>query len=826
MSILEKAIQEINARIGEQPSDIIFDGKIHRFGKKDHAWYSAHEWDFNGKPYQTVNFGSWKMGENHTVKSWGVDEESNKNFRKKFQEHTRDAKIRMEQEQQERQEKCRLKWKPIFDGMKSDTEHEYLKFKGIDQLYTSKAKDGVLFVPAYNANRGFVGVQRIYRSGDSFEKLFSAGIEIRGAFCPLKPFRNSEYGYLAEGFATAASIQKAFPEIPVICVFNAGNISPAIENIRHINPKIKIMIAADSDQPDKVRGIKAGEHYARIAANRYSSVHYRVVKFSTNNPSWTDFNDLHQFESLEKVQEQLVIDPVEFAEIIPLGFKDDLYYYTSSENPQITALTANSHTPGHLTGLLHLPYWKKVYGIRDDDGNIIKTDWENAGSTLKSLCRTKGFFDPEMLRGRGVWLDKGQTIINDGEFVFSSEKSVGPINSNFHYLRTKRINYDLTNSMSDQEALSLLGFFGSLTLKDKNDFIYLAAWVVQSHIFAILPWRFHLWISGEKGAGKSTIQKWLGLLTVNPSLNLNSSAAGIRQNIATDARPCIYDENEPDNTRLKEIIEMARMSSSNNDFRTYRGTPTGRSITYATQTVFCMGSIQKGIEKSADLSRFFIVELSREQQDQDEYNKMEERIAYFSSHVDRLVARSVIHSQTVLKNFSIARKVLKNKDVESRQADQIATAIACFYLYFSTEIITEDVVEKLIDQFSMLKSGYTEQNQSNDAQDCYEAIMSMKVNTLNESVYYLITKIIEMKSQGKDAELHEVALGAMGIRYFYEKKTLFIASGSFEIRKRIPAFRDYSSIMRRSNYFVESSQQRVKNFGGQPRGIIIKFLEE
>ena len=822
MSILEKAIQEINARIGEQPSDIIFDGKIHRFGKKDHAWYSAHEWDFNGKPYQTVNFGSWKMGENHTVKSWGVDEESNKNFRKKFQEHTRDAKIRMEQEQQERQEKCRLKWKPIFDGMKSDTEHEYLKFKGIDQLYTSKAKDGVLFVPAYNANRGFVGVQRIYRSGDSFEKLFSAGIEIRGAFCPLKPFRNSEYGYLAEGFATAASIQKAFPEIPVICVFNAGNISPAIENIRQLHPKIKLMIAADKDEPDKKRGIRAGEHYASQASKRFSGVCYRVVKFAVTNPSWTDFNDLHQFEGIDKVQEQLAIDPAEFTEIIPLGYKGDQYFYTSTENPQIITLSAGNHTKGNLTGIVDLPYWYKNYGMQDDDGNYVGVKWLEAESALKSFCRKKGFFDPERMRGRGVWIDDGRVVINTGEQIMVDYRPVSSFTTTYHYLRTKEIPFSIQNPFTDEEMQKLLAVFGSLSLKNSNDFCILAAWAVQAEIFAALPWRFHIWISGERGTGKSTVQKWLGDLNMHPSLNLDSSASGIRQDTQNDAMPVIYDESEPDGDRLKAVIELARQSSSNTGFDTRRGTPSGKAIVYNSQNVFCMGSIQRGIEKSADLSRFFVVELDLKDQSLEEYEAMLDRVNYFSRNKDRLFARAALSVPSILTSFKIAQRLIRGRGVEARQADQIASMIACFWVYFSMEPIQEHQVTGLIERFSLLKSDYTEESNVDDGEQCYDALMNMKVDNFNNSVFKCLNEIKYAASTAMQDQWENL-LGAMGMRFYADKCELFIAKKSFELRKRLPDHRDYSNLLKRNKQrFVREDRQRVPNYGQNPRGIVIK----
>jgi phage/plasmid primase-like uncharacterized protein len=830
-SIIEKALHEINTRYAENVTNLVLDGKIQRCGKKDHVWYVGNEWTYNGQVYQSVKYGSWKQAGEYLVKSWDSEIESNKNWRKKYQDHTREAKAALDLTRQEKQEKCRLKWTPIFNNAAKGTiDHDYLKLKGVTELYTAKNPSGtVLLIPAYNSVKGMVGVQRIFKDLDpeskeygQWVKKFSAGIEIKGAFCPLKPFRDSEYCYVAEGFATAASIQLAFPKVPVICVFNAGNILPAIEHIRAINQKIKIMVAADRDQPDK-KGEKAGEKYASLAAKRFSGVCFRIVKFETNNPSWTDFNDLHQFESLDRVKEQLAIDPAEFTEILCLGYKGDQYFYTSTENPQIITLSANSHTKGNLTGLVDLPYWYKNFGMQDEDGNYVGVKWLEAESTLKARCRNAGFFDPEKMRGRGVWSDGGRIVVNTGEQLYEDGKPVSRLETQYHYLRTKEIPFRIGNSFNTDEMQQLLAVFGSLSIKGKQGFIYLAGWVVQAQIFAVLPWRFHIWISGDRGSGKSTVQSWAGDLLIRPSLNLNSSAAGIRQDIQSDTIPVIYDESEPDNNRLKEIIELARATNSNNGFDTKRGTPSGKAIVYNTQTCFCMGSIQKGIEKSADISRFFVIEISKdENQTIDEYEEMVNRIHHFTKNKQRLFSRAVENAPTILKSFKVAQRFFREKRIESRLADQLASLCACFWLYFSTETITVNQLEYLVKEFELLKSEYVQANETNDAQDCYDSLMSMKVDNMNNSVFQCINEI-HYAASSQVSDQWEKILGAMGMRYYPAKKELLVANKSFEIQKRLPDFRDYASIFRRDkNIFVRDDRQRIVNYQSNARAIVIR----
>ena len=426
------------------------------------------------------------------------------------------------------------------------------------------------------------------------------------------------------------------------------------------------------------------------------------------------------------------------------------------------------------------------------------------------------------MRGRGVWLDSGRIIINTGEQLYEDGRPVSKIDTQYHYLRTKEIPYRVGNPFSDDEMQQLLSVFGSLSIKGKQGFLYVSAWVIQAQIFAVLPWRFHVWISGDRGSGKSTLQSWIGDLIIRPSLNLNSSAAGIRQDIQSDTIPVIYDESEPDNERLKEIIELARATNSNNGFDTKRGTPSGKAIVYNTQTCFCMGSIQKGFDKSADISRFFVVEMAKAEQTIEEYENMVARIQHFTKNKERLFARAVENAPTILRSFKVSQRFFREKRIESRLADQLASLVSCFWLYFSTQTITEPQLEYLVREFDLLKSEYIESNEMNDAQECYDAIMTMKVDNMNNSVFQCINEI-QHAASGIVADQWEKILGAMGMRYYPAKKELLIANKSAEIQKRLPAFSDYASILRRDKgLFVREDRQRITNYHQNPRAVVIK----
>lgn len=826
-TIIEDAIKEINYKYGESASTLIVDGKIHRLGDKDHVWYVGHEWPHKGQTYQTINYGSWRHGDSFTVKSWDASKEREKGFKKSFTEHTREAKIKFEAEKAANHEACRAKCKPIFASAKQNELHEYLDFKSISDPFISRIdSNGVLLIPAYKPIKGLVGFQRIYRDPETqkFSKKFAFGIEIQGAFCPLKPFKDEEYVYLSEGYATASTIQEAFPNIPSICVFNAGNISPAINSIRHINPNCKIIIAADRDPKSN-----AGEFHAKKAVKSYPNAIYKLPKFSLDNPSWTDFNDLHAFESIKKVQDQLAFDENDFITITCLGYMDNHYYYTSTTQKQIVQIAAGSHNKLNLYSIAPVEFWKKNYGVEVE--GVLVVPWDNVFSDLMEKCKIAGLYDPEKVRGVGVWEDNNNFVINDGQDVFNEPKD-----STYFYQKIPKKNYSIDNPLSDDEMKPLLSSFKELPYKNKNDYIYTAAWIIQAQIYSVMDWRFHVWLTGEKGSGKSTVLDWIGKLLIHPVLTSDATAAGIIQELRNNARPIIYDESEASN-KIDPVIELARRMSSNNGNKTLRGSSAGKVVSSNTNTVFLMGSIQVSKLNSADRSRFFIVNMEKsENENQEHYENAKHDIEIFITMKERLFARAYSCIGSIKKSTKVIRKFLMDKKLEARYADQLSSCLACFWVYYSIDPITEIEADNIIYNLDLLESDYTEQNKETDQDDCLSTLLQIIIDRDNTTIQRAIEvmktnqPVLINDGQTKGVDYFEKVLGAYGLRFFRENDSLFIASKANNLIKEMksrefPAFVD---ILKRDKKRLIKSDDKQRVVGlsmTSQRGIRISIKE-
>lgn len=815
MNIVAKLESEIKEKFGETlKKPIEFNGKVIR---QDALYIFAHEFIYKGNMSQVINFGSWKFGKEYTIKSWEQEQEKDKNFIKAYKQKTQKVRAEIDIQKQKKQKECKEKWTKIFGSATPANNHDYLEFKGVKSYGLRTDRNGVLLIPCRDIN-GLTGVQRIYKDPESnkFEKRFSSGIKIKGSIHALKTLKNSKYCYLSEGYATAATIQDLYPDIPSVCCFNAGNISNAIQTIRLAYPDINIIIAGDNDHANKDNvGIK----YAYKAQRRYKNVVCKFPKFSVKNPDWTDFNDLCEFDSRESAIQQLAFSSDEFASIEYLGHNDGNYFYISSENQQIICLNYTQHNKAGFRRLFaKSAYWIKNYGIEVDDN--IKVNWDYAAEDLISKCHEKGIFDPSQVRGIGVWQDSGHYTINDGESILN-----GNPETKYNYQKTVKVNYDLKPYNKD-DMIHLLQAFKSLEYKNKNDYFYLSAWFIQSQIFATLPWRFHIWLTGSAGSGKSTILKWLNDLSMNNILTNNTTSAGIRQTAKSNAVSIIYDEAEPTDDNTRQVVDLAREMSSNGSYKTMRGTVSGNALNYNTQCVFCFGSIQVAEMNQADRSRIFTIEMNQtENQEEETFEDIFLRFSHFIKKKNEVFSY-IYHSIDSIKyNIEFCKKNLKVKSkIESRLADQLSVAMACFYVFLSQEKMDQVAFDNILSEFNLIDSEYTDQNNEKEHESCYEGLMSVIIDHYTKTTVAQAIHNIRYCKHETESEIFQKMLGVHGLKYFPEEEHLFVSSKNTHLREKLKDYSDITRILRRDTEMLIKDKDRVLITQlGNVRGIRIKL---
>lgn len=777
-------------------------GKVYRFGRKDVLWAIGKEWEYKGATYRLTHIGDWSTGEKETIKDY-PKENNTAHFKKKEKEALTEIAQSLESESSAKNQACADLWAKEWPLIKDREDlHWYIKAKGLSLNHGAKIDDrDTLLVKIINDN-GITGVQKIYKSKEgNTEKRYSTGIKKKGSFAHIGEFKDSEYIYMAEGFATAASIFES-TGIPVVIALDAGNILEAIRTVRKINPSSKIIICADLDKTE------VGVKKANFAKTCFINVIVKTPKFTIKTENQTDFNDLAASEGHKEVEAQLAFTDEDFIKIIPLGYNEDYYFYTSTINSQIVRILSSGHYDKSLFRLAPLDYWKKIASDNE------KIQWVPIASDLMKKCHAKGIFNPENIRGKGAWCDDGKYVINDGNDT--------PRNSRYHYQKSLKVNLSTKEQFSNEEMKQILSALDKILYKNKASHMYLASWIIQAQIFACLPWRFHVWLTGERGSGKSHVIKWVHDSIPLSILTNNATASGIRQETESNAYAVCFDESEPDSLRMNAVIELARQMSSNDGAKTLRGTPAGKSLSSNTQCIFLFGSIQVHKLNAADSSRIFVVELDNtKNQPSEDFYIITDMFENISKNKAKLFARAFNCLPSIVKSRGVVSKILREKRLEARLADQLATALACYHVYNSNAAITVQECENYIEEFSLLTSEYMEDNTQGDSLQCYKDLMNVGVDNDCTTIGMVIEKSKYAKNIQEKEECERI-LASYNMKYFENENKLFVPSKSQKLIKAMKDFPDLCSVLKRDENICINRRITCRIFGvGVVIGIFI-----
>ena len=248
---------------GLKPPDAIhLDGKVHRFnsgtkGEKGHdkpGWYIIFN---DGVP--AGRFGCWRSGVELT---WKADIGRSLTVAEEMAQSRRlsEAKAQRDAEQAKTREVAAQTVEIIWsEGGAASPEHPYLAKKGIEPHGARVTGDGRLMVPLYNEDGELSSIQYIAGDGD---KKYHSGGATGSMFWLLGDMEDADTIYIAEGFATAATIAEVTGK-PCAVAYSASNLVPVTGIFKESHPTVDICIVADND----ASGV--GQRYAEQASAKY-----------------------------------------------------------------------------------------------------------------------------------------------------------------------------------------------------------------------------------------------------------------------------------------------------------------------------------------------------------------------------------------------------------------------------------------------------------------------------------------------------------------------------------------------------------------------------
>lgn len=247
----------------QAPDEIIMDGQIHRFksspkSKDKSGWYIAY-----ADTVPMGRFGCWRMGIEGSFRA-DIGRKYNAAEEMSFLKRMAEAKVMRDAELQKQRELAANTVELIWsECTAAHPEHPYLKRKGVGVHGARVTGDGRLVVPLYDEDGDISSLQYIAADG---KKLYHTGGATGSRYWMLGEVDKTLY--IAEGFATAATIREATGQA-VVVAYSASNLVPVTEIMRRkYGVTQDIVIVADND----ASGV--GLRYAEQASAKYGA---RVV---------------------------------------------------------------------------------------------------------------------------------------------------------------------------------------------------------------------------------------------------------------------------------------------------------------------------------------------------------------------------------------------------------------------------------------------------------------------------------------------------------------------------------------------------------------------
>lgn len=312
--------------------------------------------------------------------------------------------------------------------------------------------------------------------------------------------------------------------------------------------------------------------------------------------------------------------------VIPLGVDEGTYFFMDSlqQLNRIHRSDMNKKTLQDLFG--KRPHYMEHHWPRRStkakDFELKGLHVDDVSKCLIKACQDVGIFNQnDKVRGRGMWkTGTGQLVWHAGEALYQVrgkrlvmaspsqiEGSVYPGRPRVMAPWQEPVG---TNESPAQELLATLATWS--WERPWLDPILVIGWIGCAFLGAALPWRPTLFVTGDKGVGKSTLQFVVkGMLGDALHKTANTTAAGIYQRVGRDSLPVAVDELEAgnDNRRSLPVIELARLTASGDQM--FRGGADHTGVSFQLQNAFFFSAINPPPMEPADKSRMAILNLAR-----------------------------------------------------------------------------------------------------------------------------------------------------------------------------------------------------------------------
>jgi putative DNA primase/helicase len=265
----------------------------------------------------------------------------------------------------------------------------------------------------------------------------------------------------------------------------------------------------------------------------------------------------------------------------------------------------------------------------------------------------------------------------------------------------------------------------------------------------------------------------------------DTTEAGLRQRLRTDALPVLFDEFESEREKAaqktQDVLSLVRQSSSDTGAEIIKGGANGKDDSYQIRSMFAFASISVNLSGDADESRLTVLSMKgsteadrADENFQNHWIRFQRMITetLTEEYVHRLQARAIRMIPIIRQNIkSFSDAIAQSPKLGGRRlGDQVGTLLAGAYSLYSSKPIDLDGALAWINQQDWSAVSNTESE--GDERECISYIMShhirtegrMAVQTLTVAELIDIAAGYEAGTDNIDGHIADKTLPRYGIR--------------------------------------------------------------
>ncbi|MCP4393208.1 MAG: hypothetical protein GY804_02920 [Alphaproteobacteria bacterium] len=396
-----------------------------------------------------------------------------------------------------------------------------------------------------------------------------------------------------------------------------------------------------------------------------------------------------------------------------------------------TVLRIAEFSKANLIKMAPLEFWASKY-----EGEKGGVEWDKAISDCTEDA-SKRFFDYSLVRGRGVWLDGENTIVNYGNKVTFNGKKVkhNSIKSKWIYSKGIELEDTADTPLSLEDSKKIISVVANTPIQTEVEKKLFLGAIVVAPICGGVNWRSHIWVTGQKGTGKS----WMNDNIITPLIGDfaiyakgdGTTEAGIRQTLRGDALAVVHDEAESDSDigarNMANKLLLARVASSEDRAQVLKGSASGDAMHYTIRSSFIFLSIGVPQLQRADESRISVINLSKTEtaEDHKRYSSLQAQVATIDYDYCQKFRRRTIDMMPIIKESTkVFHQAIKEVIADSRVADQLSGLFAGAYSLESDSVISRE--DAMLYICSQDLSEYTNRadKEESDHYECLNDIMT------------------------------------------------------------------------------------------------------